>query len=151
MSEEELKRIIFQSHGQDLRALEFMQAQIARLTKDSVFEAELDGLLLEQKTSPIDVMDRRADRAARACEEISRLREEVNEGRRFLRKFSGDLPGMILVHSDEMENLRAQIATLNAKLARVRALARKMRRDAIEEVCPLALDAANEILFEINR
>jgi recombinational DNA repair ATPase RecF len=32
MSEEELKRIIFQAHGQDAKALEFMQTQIAALT-----------------------------------------------------------------------------------------------------------------------
>ncbi len=149
MDDGELKRIIFQSHGQDLRALKFMQAQISRLTKDSTCEAELDELLIEQKTSPIDVMDRRADRAARACEEILRLREEVNEGKRFLRKFSGDLPGMILVPEDEMGGLRAQIATLNAKLAKIKEAADKLDNWGMGSID--AHEWLEEILREVGR
>jgi len=45
MDNDELKRIIFQSHGQDLRALKFMQAQIATLTaKLEKIRNLLDGL-----------------------------------------------------------------------------------------------------------
>lgn len=48
-------------------------AEIARLNKDSIHEARLDGLLPALETAPIDVMERRAERAMRACDEIGRL------------------------------------------------------------------------------
>ena len=75
MDNDELKRIIFQSHGQDLRALKFMQAQIATLTAklERVREIMKDSLRLSDDAPTWDLS------AARLRSGIKEILREVGQ------------------------------------------------------------------------